>query len=94
MTASTISKLDQPRLNILAIILSSGVLWGIYINADILENTGMAALILNWVPLIIGIVTMAFYGLSRLMTKKRNWIVSGIGIGLNLIVVISAFFQS
>ncbi len=92
MTASIPSKLDQPKVNILAIVLSSVLLWGIYINGDMLQNAGMgAAIILNWVPLIIGVFTMALYGLSRLMTTKRNWMLTAFGIGFNIFYVIMAF---
>ena len=94
MPVSTTSKLDMPKMNILVILLSSVILWGIYINSDVLDSVGMAALILNWVPLIIGLVTMVFYGLSRLMTRKRNWIISVIGIILNLVFVLNACLQS
>jgi len=87
------SKLDQPKLNFLAIAISSIAMWGIYINADVLKDAGMAAIILNWVPLIMGVVTMIIYGLSRFITKKRNWIISALGIGFTLIYVVMAFLD-
>jgi len=54
------------------------------------DNVGMAALFLNWIPILIGIVTIIFYLISRLMTKNRNWIVTVLGMGLNLIFVLMA----
>jgi len=87
------SKLDRPALNVLVIFLFSLVLWGIYINAKTLENTGMAAIILLWIPLVIGLFTLVLYLLSRLVTKKRNWWITVFGMGLNLIYVISIFLQ-
>lgn len=91
MTASTTTNLDQPKKNVLAIILSAIILWGIYLNSPALENAGMAAIFLNWLPLIIGIATLLLYGLSRFITKKRNWILTALGIGFNLLYVIVAF---
>ncbi|MEM1120005.1 MAG: hypothetical protein AAGJ18_06115 [Bacteroidota bacterium] len=75
------------------IILFSLLLWGGYINAEALINTGMAVIILLWIPLMIGLFTLILYLLSRLVTKRRNWWITIFGMGLNLIYVISIFLS-
>lgn len=50
----------------------------------------MAALFLNWIPIFIGLFTLVIYLIAQLMTKKRNWILTAIGMGLSLLWVLRA----
>ena len=89
MTNQTSSNLDKPVLNVLAIIIASGILNTLYIKGGAVpEDAGMAALFLNWIPVFMGLFTLVIYLISRLMTKKRNWIITAIGMGMSLLLVL------
>ena len=83
--------LDKPWMNIIGVFLIAGLLWIPYIKSEVLASAGMAAIILNWMPFLIAIVTIIFYLISRLFTRKRNWIISLLGTIMNIIFVLSAF---
>ncbi len=45
-----------------------------------------------WIPFILTIFTFSIYGLSRLIGKKYNWIISLLGILTILYISIPIFF--
>jgi len=56
------------------------------------EGIGMAALFLNWLPLAIGVITLIFYLITRLITEKYGWILTLLGASINVFLVISAYW--
>lgn len=44
------------------------------------------------IPTLLGLVTIIVYILSRLVTKRYNWIATLIGIGLMLFISLPIFF--
>lgn len=73
-----ISYLNNPKNNIITIIIIEIITLSISFTADY-SGAGMIAALLKWIPAIIGIATLILYLVSRLFTKKYNWIISIIG---------------
>jgi hypothetical protein len=71
--------LDNPKNNIIAIIIIEIITLTISFIANY-SGSGIASIILKWVPALIGITTLLLYFVSRLFIKKYNWIISLIGI--------------
>lgn len=44
------------------------------------------------IPLILGIATIILYGLSRIVGKRYNWIITVLGITSMLMIAIPIFF--
>jgi len=74
-----ISPVNNPKHNIIAIIIVEIITLSITFTIDF-SGAGMVAIILKWIPALIGITTLLLYFVSRLFTKKYNWIISIIGI--------------
>jgi hypothetical protein len=72
--------LDNPKNNIIAIIIAEIVTLSISFSADYSGVEGIASVILKWVPAVVGITTLLLYFVSRLFTKKYNWLISIAGI--------------
>lgn len=79
------SGLDNPYNNIFIIFLCGVICWVASINSIKIGN-GMGALAYIYLPLILTVVLMTIYLVSRLITKKKNWIITLIS-GLLLIVI-------
>ena len=79
--------LNNPNYNIVAVIIAEIIGCAIAFSADY-SGAGMAAIILKWIPAIIGIATLFIYFISRLFTKKYNWVISIIGI---IIILVAAY---
>ena len=71
--------LNTPKWNIAALILTAIIGTVLVANADRM-GVGMAFLVIFWLPIFIALGTMAVYGLSRLLFKKYNWIITLLGI--------------
>ncbi|WP_034059076.1 hypothetical protein [Lacinutrix jangbogonensis] len=82
-----ITHLNNPKNNIIAIIIVEIITLSISFTADY-SGAGMVEVILKWVPALIGITTLLLYFVSRLFTKKYNWIISLLGI---IIMFIAAY---
>jgi|GEM_PF-1058118 len=59
-----------------------------------LEGSGMAALVLIWLPAIVAVGSIILYFLLRFATEKYAWIITILAVLFNLFFGISAFFQS
>jgi hypothetical protein len=86
--------LSSKRQNIIITLLFSNVCFIIYHYSGILGNEGLAAIILNWLPIIIGLLTIAFYFVVHKVSEKHAWIVTVFGNLLNLTLVINAFWNA
>jgi len=73
------NKLNNVKLNILLIFIFEIIGCAIAFSANY-SGAGMAAIIIKWIPAIIGLGTIVIYLISRLITKKYNWIITIIGI--------------
>jgi len=85
--------LSTKKSNILLTILIAIISSLCIIYSGVLDNAGMAVIILIWIPTIIGLVTIIVFLLTTLMTKKYAPIVSIVGNILNLILGIGSFFN-
>lgn len=74
-----IKHFNNPKNNIIAIIIVEIITLSISFTADY-SNAGLIAAFLKWIPALIGVTTLLIYFVSRLFTKKYNWIISIIGI--------------
>ncbi len=61
--------------------------------SNTLNNIGMAAIIMRWLPFFIGGATLLFYFIANLMTKQYAWVVLLLGNLFNIIAVVSFMFQ-
>lgn len=84
------TKLNDPKFNIIAIIVVEVIACSITFTADY-TGAGMASIILKWVPAIIGIATLLIYMVSRFLTKKYNWVISFIGIFFMIMSAINIY---
>lgn len=75
-----IKLLDNPKNNIIAIIIVEIITLSITFTADYSGAGDLASIVLKWVPALIGITTLLLYFVSRLFTKKYNWCISLLGI--------------
>jgi len=75
-------------------ILISIVCFVLYHKSGILDNAGMAAIFLNWLPIIIGLMTIAIYFIANAISRKHAWIVTLLGNLFNLIIVLNAFWNT
>ena len=85
--------LKNNTVNILFTVVISIICFIALHSSNALENAGMAAIILNWVPFIIGFCTLVVYLLCRLITKKYAWIVTILGNLMNISILLSSIFS-
>jgi len=86
--------IQQPKWNVLAAILSAMVAFAMVYFSGALEGSGMAALVLIWLPAIVAVGSIILYFLLRFATEKYAWIITILAVLFNLFFGISAFFQS
>jgi len=86
-------RLQKPWFNMVLTIAITLVCMVIYINSGVLDGAGMAALILNWVPVFFGLVAIIMYWIVRIFSKKRSWIVTIIGGVINIAYLLIALFS-
>ena len=75
-----IKYLDNPKNNIIAIIIVEIITLSITFSADFSDAGPLASVVLKWIPGIIGVTTLLLYFVSRLIIKKYNWCISLLGI--------------
>ncbi|WAC02590.1 hypothetical protein N7U66_02535 [Lacinutrix neustonica] len=79
-------KINDPKYNIILIFIFEIIGSTIAFTADY-SGAGMAAIIIKWIPAIIGLLTIIIYFVSSLFIRTKNWIITLIGI--ILIVTVS-----
>ena len=84
--------LSSKRQNIIVTMIFSNVCFVVYHYSGILGNEGMAAIIVNLLPIIIGLVTIILYFVVRSISEKNAWLVTVFGNILNLTLVMNAFW--
>jgi len=83
--------LQNKKYNLIFIILFSLLSFYLYHKSDALDNAGMAAIILNWLPLVFGLMSMILFFVIRIFSNKYAWVGTLIGVMLNVLLVYSAF---
>ncbi len=83
-------KLNDVKFNAIAIIIAEIIACSITFSADY-SGAGMQAIIIKWIPAIIGVLTLFIYFASRLVLKKYNWGISLLGIIIMLVVAIKIY---
>jgi len=71
--------LDKPLYNIAGITILTIIAYCVNANADYMDNAGMAAIVMVWLPVVIGAFFIGAYLLSRLFTKEKNWYITIVG---------------
>jgi hypothetical protein len=71
--------LNRPKWNILAMLVIVVIGSLLMVNSEFDGPDGMALLVVVWLPLLLGIGTLILFGLSRLLFKKYNWIITLLG---------------
>ncbi|RMB56905.1 hypothetical protein EAX61_12625 [Dokdonia sinensis] len=71
---------NEPKWNIISLLFVVAASTMLVVNGDFSNGRGMALLVIAWIPLIVGVITLAIYGISRLLFKKYNWIITLLGI--------------
>ncbi len=84
--------LQNKTYNVLLIIISTAICFYLYRASGVLDRIGMAAIFLNWLPLLIGVITLGFYLLTRLITEKYGWILTLLGVFINVFLAVSAYW--
>jgi len=83
--------LNNPKNNIIAIIIVEIITLSISFTVNYSGADALVAVVLKWVPALIGVTTLLLYFVSRLFTKKYNWIISIIGIIIMFIAAYTLF---
>lgn len=86
-------KRDSPNNNSIALIVAMSIALIFTVFGEGAANSGMNNLTLILVPLAITLVTYGLYYLSRIFTKKNNWIITIFGIILLLVYGIRIYFN-
>lgn len=86
--------LQNRNYNLIFILLFSAISFLVYHQSGALDNAGMAALILNWLPLIFGLFSLILFFIIRLFSKKYAWIGTLAGVILNTGLISSAFLSA
>ena len=79
--------------NVLGTILISIICFYLYHQSGVMDNAGMAAIILNWIPFMVGIFTLMIYFITRAIKKEYAWIITLLGGLFNIAIVVSAFMS-
>lgn len=78
--------------NTMATLLISSLCYFLYLQSGVLDNARMAADILKWLPIAIGVVTLMTYFFTRLCNVNWGWKMTVLGALLNMLLVLTAFF--
>ena len=89
MTLKTLK--DSPITNMLVIFIVTMICVAIALSAPYLDQVVLRGLMNIFYPLAIGGITTFLYLLSRMVTKQYNWIITVIGVVVNLFVSIHLY---
>jgi hypothetical protein len=84
---------ESPNHNSLALLAALSISFLLTAFGKGANNSGMAYLVLIFVPVAITLVSYGLYFLSRIFTKKNNWIITIFGIILLLVFGVRVFFN-
>lgn len=84
------NKLNDPKFNIILIFIFEIIGCTISFSADY-SGAGMAAIVIKWIPALIGLASIIIYFVSTLFAKKYNWVITFIGIIFIMIAAINIY---
>ena len=80
--------------NTLATVLISTLCYFLFLQSGVLENMAMAAMILKWLPVAIGVVTIMTYFFTRICNVNWGWKMTIVGAFLNILLVLAALLNT
>ena len=84
--------LYSDTFNTIATLFISLLCYFLYLQSGVLDDMGMAAKILKWLPIAIGAVSLMAYFFTRLCNVNWGWKITILGALVNILLVLSAFF--
>ncbi len=87
-------KIESIKWNLLFTSVLALVCFLVLIYSPALEDAGMASIIVMWIPFLIGIVTIVFYFLIRLVSTKYAWVATFLGGLLNILLIVQSIFSN
>ena len=78
--------------NTLVTVTISVLCFFLYLQSGVLENIGLAAKILKWLPIAIGLLTLMTYFFTRLCSVNWGWKMTVLGSLINILLILTAFF--
>lgn len=85
---------SSKKQNLFITILISFVCLVIFHKSGVLDKAGMAAIVLNWLPIIIGFITIVIYFIANAVSRKYAWIVTVLGNVFNILITLKAFWSN
>ncbi len=82
------------KANALTTFVIAVICFIILLKSNYLKNIGMAAVVVMWMPIFLGIVTFLIYSITNYFTKKYAYIVTILGGLWNILYVISIYFET
>ncbi len=76
--------LNRPSKNVMIILIFALISWLIAMSAEIPDSVGHGGFLNLTYSWFVGIFTIVIYFLSRIFSKKFNWILTLLGIIYNL----------
>ena len=68
--------INKPKNNVIGILIGMLISWIIAMSTDLAPSSGHGGFIPLVFPPIVSILFIGFYYVSRIFTKKYNWIIS------------------
>ena len=68
--------INKPKINVIGILIGTLISWIIGIKTEMPASANIGALIPIVYAPFVGILSVAAYFISRIITKKYNWIIS------------------
>lgn len=88
-----IKYLYSDTYNTIVTVFISSLCYFLYLQSGVLTDLGMAANILKWLPIAIGVVTLMTYFFTRLCSVNWGWKMTVLGNLINILLVITAFLS-
>lgn len=85
--------LQKNSYNILATIIITLICHFLYHLSGVLDDTVVAAKLLKWLPIAIGVVTIMTYYFAKLCNVNWAWKMTVLGAFINILLVLTSFFS-
>ncbi|MEE9349912.1 MAG: hypothetical protein V3U80_07695, partial [Flavobacteriaceae bacterium] len=86
--------LETTKGNIIIALATAIITFIIMLSANLLKNTGMAALVLMWFPFVFALGSIILYFIINQFIKKGAWIAVIIGVILNITFLLNLYFNN
>lgn len=78
--------------NTLVTVIISVLCFFLFLQSSVLNDLGMVAMVLKWLPVAIGVVTLMAYLFTRLCNVNWGWKMTVLGAVINILLVLTAYF--